>query len=133
MNDLIAAVKAALQAAGLTVFDTQVPGSPAFPYVLLWSTSGRMTSVALSDEQTVLADQLGVTSVGLTGDSVRLTARRVRSVLNGWTPGVLGDRNVDPMRLDDSRPLAVDRDAPVVGAVHPITGVDLYRISSTPA
>lgn len=135
MNEIIAALKAALVAAGLRVYDTAVPSGTTvqYPYVLLWSSAGRMTSVSVCDSRSVLDDTVGVTAVGVLADQVRLTARKARTALDGLEPGVIAGRHVDEVRLFDSRPIAVDRDFPLVGGSYPMTGVDIYRVSSTPA
>lgn len=135
MNEIIAALKAALVAAGLRVYDTTVPSSAAvqYPYVLLWSSPGRMTSVSLAGQRTALDDTFGATTVGITPEQVRLAAKTARAVMDGLEPGVLAGQHVDEVRLFDSRPIAPDRDFPLVGGSYPMTGVDIYRVSSTPA
>lgn len=135
MNEIVAALKAALVAAGLRVYDTAVPSGATvqYPYVLLWSSAGRMTSVSVCDSRLVLDDTVGVTAVGILADQVRLTARKARTVLDGLEPGVIAGRHVDEVRLFDSRPIVVDRDFPLVGGSYPMPGVDIYRVSSTPA
>jgi hypothetical protein len=113
---------------------TTVQGSPVYPYVLLWGPPGSRPHLDLAATRG-LGMRLGVTSVGLSDDSVRITSQRVFDALDGWSPGVIDGRHVDELRFRDgeSVPIARDPDTPPVNGAHILTGVDFYDVSSTPA
>lgn len=104
-----------------------------FPYVLLWSGLGRLTSDEFDGEQDDLNDLLGVTTVAATSDAALVAGARVRSYLLGKQPSVDG-RYVQPLHLHDSQTVEVDRDVTMPNTNrHPSFTVDLYRLISEPA
>lgn len=104
-----------------------------YPYVLLWSGTGRMTSDELDGVQDDLNDILGVTTVAASADATLVAALRVRSYLLGKQPVVEG-RYVQPLRLFDSQQVTPDREVTIPGTNrHPAFAVDLYPLISEPA
>lgn len=116
---------------GYAVYLVDVPTSPAFPYVLLWSSAGRLIADAICDEQTDLDDLLGVTNVGGSPAAAMTVAGAVRTVLMDAEPDVDGWSSL--LRLFDTRTVEVDREVtiPELGR-HPSYAVDIYRYRSTP-
>lgn len=136
MKAHVAALKVALTTLYPTYF-VDASGATSYPYLLLWTSPGRPgDEVALDDAQTDLDETFGVTHVAATPDGVLTMTQRVRDVLTpGGHPGRLTVAgHAVWVRLDDSRPIDVDRDVtiPATGR-HPAFGVDLYRLTSTPA
>lgn len=127
----IDAVVALVEPLGYPVYLVDVPKSPRFPYVLLWSSAGRMVADAVCDEQDDLDDLLGVTYVAGTPAAAMVVAESVRGVLMDAAPVVAGWSS--SLRLFDVRDVQVDRDAttPELNR-HPAFGVDIYRYRSTP-
>jgi hypothetical protein len=112
-------------------------GVTSFPYLLLWGSFATPGGeVGLHDAQTDIVDLFGVTSVAATPEGVLTVRQRVRGVLTpGGRPGRLNVAgHAVWVRLEDSRPIDVDRDVtiPTTGR-HPAFGVDMYRLTSTPA
>lgn len=132
MQAHIDAIRALLAPAGYPVHFIEVPGAPTYPYVLLWTSSGRMEPEALCDEIEDLNDVLGATAVGVTAEAVLTVQRKIRPLLGDSSPSVPG-RSVS-LRYFDSQPVQVDRDATLpTPNLHPKFGVDLYRLRSVPA
>jgi hypothetical protein len=127
------AVKALLAPAGMPVHYIEVLGAPTYPYVLLWTGSGRWVGAALCAQRIDLDDTLGVTVVHLTAEGVLSKQAIVRGLLDDAVPAVPG-RHVDELRQTDSQRIAVDREVVVPPTnTFPKYGVDLYALSSTPA
>lgn len=134
MRATIAAVKAALEAAALTTYYGTVPGTPTYPYVLLWSSAG---SPPIEDSVATVGDfedTLGVTSVALMGEAVLRTQEMARAALASFASGsaaVTG--RITWLNLYESRPVDMDQRVTLTGGTHPGFGVDLYRLRSTRA
>lgn len=132
MRGHIDAVTALLAPTGYTVYYVDVPEVPTLPYVLLWSSSGRMVSEAICDARTVLDEQLGVTTVAGTPEGVLTASAVVRARLDDAQPAITGRRAW--LALVDSQPVQVDRQTTIPSTNrHPAYGVDLYRYRSVPA
>lgn len=133
MKAHIDAIRALLEPYGKPVYFVDVPEAPTYPYVLLWTSAGRMVSDEVCGKLDDLNDILGVTIVGATPDAVLVAAPRVRSYLMDKQPQVEG-RHVQPLRLFDSQNVDVDTDVTVPATNrHPAFAVDLYRLISEPA
>lgn len=140
MRAHIAAVRERLEeltfegrAGGDLVYAVDVPEgvAPAFPYFLVWSSTGRLVAGSLRDDR-YLDDRVGVTVVALTPEGVWSAAAKARAALDGWTPTVDG-QIVQPLRLVDSQAVQPDRDVTLPNSNrHPYFGVDLYRLVSEP-
>lgn len=107
------------------------------PYVLLWASAGvpveERSECGPGGEFT---DALGVTAVAGTPDGVWIVQEAVRGVLSpgGRTTRHDVDGDVMWLALFDSRAVQIDRDVTITGTNrHPAFGVDLYRLTSTPA
>lgn len=128
----INAVRALLASTGYEVYYVDVPEVPTLPYVLLWSSSGRMTAEALCGARDALDEQLGVTTVAGTPDGVLIAQQAVRARLDGSQPMVSSRRAW--LDLVDSQQVQVDRQTTIPDTNrHPAYGVDLYRYRSVPA
>lgn len=128
------AIKAAVTDAGLRVYFADAGLSPAYPYVLLWTGSGRPAdevSVARSGD---FVDDLGVTCVAGTPEGVLTVQAAVRDALAPFAAGVATSGRLVWLSLYDSRAVQVDRDVTITSSgKHPAYGVDMYRLTSVPA
>lgn len=133
MKAHIDGIKVLLEPYGHPVYFADVPETPTYPYVLLWSGLGRLTSDEFDGAQDDLNDLLGVTIVAATPEAVLVAGPRVRSYLLGERPIVEG-RYVQPLYLHDSQQVTPDRDVTIPNTNrHPAFAVDLYRLISEPA
>lgn len=133
MKAHIDAIRVLLEPYGKPVHFVDVPEAPTYPYVLLWTSAGRMVSDEVCGKLDDLNDILGVTIVGATPDAVLVATPRVRSYLMDKQPQV-ANRHVQPLRLFDSQNVDVDTDVTVPATNrHPAFAVDLYRLISEPA
>lgn len=127
------AVRALLEPFGKPVHIIDAPGSPTYPYVLLWGSPGLLQAAEADGVQDDIDDLVGVTHVAATPEAALVVVDRVRSYLMGARPVVEG-RHVQPLRLFDSRNVEVDRDVTMPATNrHPAYAVDLYRLVSEPA
>ncbi len=131
----MAAVKAALGTSH-PVHEITVVGTPTYPYYLLWSSNGNPpVERSVRAETTDIDDTFGVTSVGLTPDSVRIIAKNARDALcpNGLPTTLAVTGRVVTVSLAESRPIQPDKDVTLQSGAHPLYGVDVFRIASVPA
>lgn len=135
MNEAIAAIRAALTAAGVTNYYVDVPSSRTYPYALVWSSAGRGDIEAAVAESSAFSDDVGVTVVAASPEGVLSVAGRVRAALAPFEAGsVAVAGRVTWLNHYDSRPVQVDRDVTITATNrHPAFGVDMYRLVSTPA
>jgi hypothetical protein len=111
-----------------------VPDGAQYPYVVLWGDLGEESSGgpdgdSLEDVPDVLSLRIRATYVGLTGDSLLITARNVRAALNRKTPVVTGWRT-NPLRQAVLMDGQVDRDVTLTGGGHPTYAVDEFTLVS---
>lgn len=125
------AIEAALTALYVT-YVVDVPATPTLPYYVLWGPAGTLP------EESTVAGQLStdfdtdvyVTAVAGTAEGVFTMQAAARSALSSLS--VAG--HLVAVTLSDSRPLMVDRDVILPNTDrHPVYGVDVYRIQSTPS
>jgi hypothetical protein len=128
VRDIVVALKVRLAPLGYPVHYVEVPGAPTYPYLLLWSTTGRMAAHTLAGRRDFLDDTLGVTGVALSADGVLTVQKRQRALLDGHRLDADGWL-MDELRLKDAQQVQVDRDVEIPGAGYPKYGVDLYAIS----
>lgn len=129
------AVKALLPQ-GLPVHIVTVPKDPQFPYVVLWGDPGRESSgdesgESLQDIPRSLALRMRATYVGLSADSVFITAQRVRNSLHRVRPVVAG-RSCSRLRQAPLTDIQVDTDV-TVNSAHPVFSVDEFTFVSDAA
>lgn len=133
MKAHIEAIRALLTGLPYTVYYGDVQGAPTYPYVLLWSTTGRLVSDEVCGTQDDLNDRIGVTMVAAEPLAVLDVVRHVRAALIGARPTVPG-RHVQRLRLADSQNIQPDESVRLPRTnSHPLYGVDLYRLISEPA
>ena len=125
MKPYIDAIRALLTAAGITSYYVDVPTTPTYPYVLLWSSSGIAPVEVPVSGTTDLTDSIGATTVAMSADGVLIVQKNARAALDGTHPVVSG--RVTWLNLYDSLPVQVDRDV----TPHVVYGVDMYRLIST--
>ena len=111
MRDHTAAVKALLEAEGLTVHVGGASDEPTHPYVALYADGGRALQTSLRMD----ADQYDVswqtTCVGVTHEQVLWAAEKVQAALAGVTVTVAG-YSTSPVEQLMAAPVSVDYDAP---------------------
>lgn len=133
MKSHIDAIKALLAPFGHPVHFAEAPETPTYPYILLWSSLGRLTADEFDGAQDDLNDLLGVTTVAATSDAALVAGARVRSYLLNKQPIVEG-RHVQPLHLHDSQQVTPDTDVTMPNTNrHPSFAVDIYRLISEPA
>jgi len=125
----------ALMPAGLTVYRGSVPGTPTYPYAVLWGDLGEESSGgpdgdSLQDVPDVLSLRPRVTYAGLTFDSVLIVARNVRAALNRQTPVVAGWRT-GKLRQSPLMDAQTDTSVTLTGGSHPVFAVDEFALVST--
>lgn len=126
-----AAIQVKLAALYATYF-VDVPVTPVLPYYLLWGPAGTLPEELSATGQlaTDFDTDVYVTAVAGTGEGVLTMQAAARSALA--TVAVTGRLVV--LTLTDSRPLMVDRDVVLPDTDrHPVYGVDVYRLQSTPS
>jgi len=114
----IAGIVATVEAAGLTIYDTNVPTLPNFPYLLLSAPDFDRIALSLDDIPRDIDSYFQLTAVGSTVNECR--------------------------RIQDSARVALDRKAPAVtgyvthtkrtspGKVYPDTSITLPQTDSNP-
>lgn len=131
----LAAFKAALEDAGLTVHVATAGTTPAYPYVLLWVGSGAPSAEQSVDPVGDFQDVLGVTIAGLTADSVYIKRSIARAALAPFAQGstaVAG--RIVWLSLSDARPVLDDKAVTLPqSTAHPLYSVDTYDLVSVPA
>ena len=123
------AIKAALVLPNLTVYDTLVPASPTFPYVVLFTGSPRNEDSDRASGQTSTADhEFQTTVVGTSADQVRLLSEWVRAAVLDVRLVVAGRlvTGVKPVSSTDPR---VDNDVPA----KPIYASTVWGFYSVPS
>ena len=128
MRKLIDSLKA--QISEVSTYPTyfgEVEGTPDYPYVLLWTSTGQLETNTLAGDRD-LSDRLGVTMVATTGEGVLSMSTHVRRALVGFSPA--SDQwVVEELRPPfDSQPIDRDRDVALPNHGYPSFAVDLYRL-----
>ena len=116
----------------IQVYTGVVPDAPVYPYVVIWGGTGTEDSEALSDDPTTFTLPVYATYAGLSFDSVAITIRGVRSVLNRARPVVAG-RVTSRMVQSARQPIQADLAISIPGVGHPFYAVDQYDLISDPA
>lgn len=143
----VAAVKALLAAAGfvditnggtvpapsMALYDGQVPGSPRYPYVVLWTAPGDRPAPTLDNQHVDFDTRLHTTYVGGNTDAARIVLGKVETALLDVRPVVAG-RTCWKLAKLYSEPIRQDQDVTIPGtSLHPMYGVDVWRLASVPA
>ena len=128
MRKLVDSLKA--QISEVSTYPTyfgEVEGTPDYPYVLLWTSTGQLETNTLAGDRD-LSDRLGVTMVATTGEGVLSMSTHVRRALVGFAPA--SDQwVVEELRPPfDSQPIDRDRDVALPNHGYPSFAVDLYRL-----
>lgn len=108
----------------------EVVGTPDYPYVLLWTSTGRLEQHTLGGDRD-LTDRLGVTMVATASTGVLSMAPHVRRALKGFTPDS-GQWVMQPLGDPyDSQNVDRDRDVSLPNHGYPAYAVDLYYLDGT--
>lgn len=113
---------------GMRVYDTDVPTTPEFPYVVVWGGHANPhPEQPLTSRADGVWDRIGVTCAAGTPEGARIVHARVRNVLQpGGFPLDVGGYWV---KITDHQPVQVDRDETITGTNrHPAFCVDIYSI-----
>lgn len=126
----------ALLPQGLQVYLFNVPGKPVFPYVVLWGTLGVESSGdeygdSLGGLPRSFAMRVRATYVGLSPDSMIITAQRVRASLKRARPAVAG-RVCSRLKQGTLADAQTDDDV-VVDSQRPVYAVDEFTFVSDAA
>lgn len=127
MKAIIEAVRDLINDAGVATYFVDVPERPTYPYVLVWSSPGRVVTTSLSDDDDYLDDVIGLTYVAEISESVLDLAGLVRPLVRR-TRFSLGGGVVGWLRHHDSQTVQVDRSVNIPGVGHPAFAVDLLRV-----
>ena len=132
MRALVDSAIARLAAHDVTGYWLEVPDKPTWPYVVLWSTAGKLRRETYAATADHLADRLGVTMASQSALGVLDHATNVRAILDGWTPAATA-WDMAPLSLWDSQQAQPDLAVklPVTGR-HPYYAVDLYDLRGEP-
>jgi hypothetical protein len=122
----------ALLPSDLTAYKGDVPGTPTYPYVVIWGDTGKEDTEALSDDPTTLTLKVYATVAGQTFDSAAIVLQRVRTALNRARPAVSG-RVTHRMVQTPQMPIQADLSVSIPGVGHPFYAVDQYDLISDPA
>lgn len=122
----VAAALAALEDAGVTVYDGNPPQAAQMPYVVLYAAVGRAQSDRLSAERNLLGSDVQATVVGANALSCRIVGEKARDVLVSRL--LVDGRKTWRGEHLDSQPIRRDDD--VIDRVV-FYGVDRYRLTST--
>lgn len=126
----------ALLPQGLQSYLINVPGKPVYPYVVLWGSLGVESSGdddgdSLGDLPRSFAPRIRATYVGLSPDSMIITAQRVRASLKRARPAVAG-RACSKLRQGTLTDAQTDNDV-VVDGQRPVYAVDEFTFVSDAA
>lgn len=122
-------LKSLIESLGYTVYDTDVPETPKYPYVVLWGDNSRPhVESPLANSILGVQDRLGVTCAAGTPAGVRIVQPKVRALLQpGGFPSAVGGFT---LKLTDHQPPEVDRDEVITGTNrHPAYSVDIYTVT----
>ncbi len=136
MKAEIAAVKARLTPLGKAVHEIEVTGTLTYPYYLLWSSAGNPpVERSVRAETTDVDDYIGVTTVAVTVSSLHDAMAAARGALcpSGLPSALTVTGRVATLDFSEARPIQADNDVTLTSGVHPLYGVDLYRLVSIPA
>lgn len=135
MKAELAAVKALLSPLH-TVYEVTATGALTYPYYLMWSSTGNApVERSVRAETTDIDDTFGVTTVALSADTVGTAAAAARAALcpSGLPASLTVAGRVVMVAFFEARPIQDDKDVTLASGAHPVFGVDLYRLVSTPA
>jgi hypothetical protein len=104
-------VLAALTLPHMTTYDTKVPDSPSFPYVVVFSGAPDEDTDRQSGHASNALHEFQTTVVGTNADQVRLLSEWVRTALLDVRLAVTG-RSVARVKPISSQPPRIDNDIP---------------------
>ena len=113
MKAEVAAVRARLTPLGRTVHEITASGTLTYPYFILWSSSGNPpVERSVRAETTDIDDYVGVTTVGLTADSLRTAMATARAALcpSGLPSSLTVTGRVAVLDFFEARPIQADMD-----------------------
>lgn len=136
MRAHIQAIESVISARGYQTFFVDVPESPTYPYVVVWSDAGLPGGDSLAGAEDVLRGRIGVTCVAVEPRAVLSMQAEVRRLVAPsarlWSRLPVPGRAAF-LRLFDTRPVDVDRQVSLTSANRPPAfGVDVFELDSQP-
>lgn len=120
---------ALLESTGYQVYDTDVPVTPTFPYIIVWGgVANPHVEESLDAFNDGVQDRVGVTVAAGTPAGVRLVHSEVSALLRpgGYPLTIAGYQ----LKHRDHNPVQVDRDEVLAGTNrHPAYCVDNYDVA----
>lgn len=120
---------ALLSTLGWQVYDTDVPDTPKFPYIVVWGGGSRPhVEAPLSSKIMGVQDRLGVTYAAGTPEGARIVSAAARTVLqpSGYPLWLNGFR----LKLTDHQQVQVDADVKLSSTDrHPAFAVDIFEVT----
>ena len=136
MRAEIEALTAELEPLGMARYWQSVPEPPAYPYVLLWQSTGRpLDEVPLDGRNEAWSAVIGLTLVAKTPEAAREKAALARRLLapGGYPIELAVTGRAVEVAWTAFGSAGEDRDVSIPGAGYPMFYVDLYRLTSLPA
>lgn len=115
---------------GFTVHDGHVPKDPSFPYAVLYARTPDRSINSLRHTSGRLDLRFQVTSVGLTGESVRIIADAMQGALLDQTVTVAGWVNYPIRDTPNDQPMREDREVTLVDGRHPLYVINEYLLAA---
>lgn len=116
-----------LESLGWSVYDTDVPEQPRYPYIVVWGGDARPhVESPLASKVLGVQDRVGVTYAAGTPQGARMVCVAAREVLQpqGFPVTVAGYT----LKLADHQPAQVDRDVKMTATDrHPAYAVDIFE------
>mgnify|MGYP005982688843 CR=1 FL=1 len=126
--DLFEAIRNLLAPTGYTVYDTEVPTTPTYPYVVVWGgIAAPHPEQSIASDIGGVRDRLGVTVAAGTPTGARISHAAVRALLQpgGFPIRLAGFR----LKLTDHQGVQVDRGESIIETNrHPAYAVDIFRV-----
>lgn len=137
MIEIVATIKARLEALPWMVYDSDATGVTTYPYVLLLPPAGGLSDdFALSGPRGHIDDEVMVRAVSPNADAVRGVLNRCREALtNNGRPLHFNTASwrVTLVRQPGAVPILVDRDVTLTTSDrHPLFATDFYNLTATP-
>lgn len=128
-------VAALLDATGFTVHKGHVPGSPEYPYAVLWWPGvGRRSINNFAAASGRMDVTFRITTVGLTNEAVRIIAQAMQDAVLDQHITVAGWATHQILHQGTDVPIQEDRQVVDTETTrHPLYTVDTYRLSAEKA
>lgn len=123
---------ALLEAAGLTVYQADVPETPVTPYVIVYPDQGRRTRPKFLPVSSRLTQTVQVTAVGADLDEAHWAADKASAALVDVVPAVIG-RVCWPIWQETAVPAQRDDDNRTADGRPLFYAIGVYQLQTQPA